>query len=210
MIFCFGISDNISTPENWTSKTIDDIFLNFNKQLNLTIDKYILFGHSAGAQFTHRALMFSESNYLDFAIAANAGTYTFPDLNTNYMNGMRNVFPFHKNLIHRNYGRGLYVLTLQMRNTTSATFSGGQYAAALLDNDGNIISVLGTGGSGSLSAGNRHTSTRNINCTVSPNSVPIGNYHLRILVRPNTTDGVWHIATLADTDVPDSIDFEVK
>ena len=32
----------------------------------------------------------------------------------------------------------------------------------------------------------------------------------RILVRPNTTDGVWHIATLADTDVPDSIDFEVK
>jgi len=322
-----GIRDNISTPENWTSKTIDDIFLDFNRQLNLTIDKYILFGHSAGAQFTHRALMFSESNYLDFAIAANAGTYTFPDLYTNYMNGMRNVFPFHKNLIHRNYGRGLYILigeldtvideeagedappggrlglaynffnaskeycelndlffnwelrvmpgvghstrqtrpfvteilrdsnvrrgippvieeplsvtpvggygqlllhfstngqtavhtentqftvTLQMRNTTSATFSGGQYAAALLDNDGNIISILGRGGSGSLRAGNRHTSTRNINCTVSPNSVPIGNYQLRILVRPNTTDGVWHIATLADTDVPDSIDFEVR
>ena len=86
-----GIRDNISTPENWTSKTIDDIFLDFNRQLNLTIDKYILFGHSAGAQFTHRALMFSESNYLDFAIAANAGTYTFPDLYTNYMNGMRIV-----------------------------------------------------------------------------------------------------------------------
>jgi len=322
-----GIRDNIAMPENWTSKIIDDIFLDFNTQHNLTIDKYILFGHSAGAQFTHRALMFSESNYLDFAIAANAGTYSFPNLYTNHMNGIRDVFPFHKNLIHRNYGRGLYILigeldtvideeadddapaggrlglarrffneskeycefnnlffnwelrempdvghstrqtrpfvteilrdsnvrrgippnietppsvtplggygqlllhfssseqsaviseitqfivTLQMRNTTSETFSGGQYAAALMDNSGNIVSILGTVGSGSLSAGNRHTSTRNINCTVTPNSVPIGNYQLRILVRPNTTDGVWHIATLADTDVPDSIDFEIR
>jgi hypothetical protein len=271
-----GIRNNIAMPENWTSKIIDDIFLDFKRRHNLTIDKYILFGHSAGAQFTHRALMFSESNYLDFAIAANAGTYTFPDLYTNYMNGIRDVFPFHKNLIHRNYGRGLYILigeldtvideeadddapaggrlglarrffnaskeycelndlffnwelrempgvghstmqtrpfvteilrdsnvrrgippiietppsatpvggygqlllhfstseqtavhtettqfsvTLQMRNTTSETFSGGQYAAALLDNDGKIVSILGTGGSGSLSAGNRHPST---------------------------------------------------
>lgn len=40
---------------------------------------YYLFGHSAGAQFVHRALLFEDLGNLDIAVAANAGWYTLAD-----------------------------------------------------------------------------------------------------------------------------------
>ena len=102
-----------------------------------------------------------------------------------------------------------FTVTMQMRNMTTEVFSGGQYAAALMDDAGNIVSILGTGGSGGLGAGTQHVSPRNINCTVGP-AVPPGRYKLRILVRQNTTDGLWRVATLSETGVPTSIDFTVR
>lgn len=42
-------------------------------------DGYALFGHSAGAQFVHRALLFEDLPRLHAAYAANAGWYTLPD-----------------------------------------------------------------------------------------------------------------------------------
>ena len=40
---------------------------------------YILFGHSAGAQFVHRFICFAETPNMRLAIAANAGWYTLPE-----------------------------------------------------------------------------------------------------------------------------------
>ncbi len=40
---------------------------------------YVLFGHSAGAQFAHRYLCFAETPNLRLSIAANAGWYTLPE-----------------------------------------------------------------------------------------------------------------------------------
>jgi len=106
-----GITRNIDTPRNWTSVTIDDIFIDFVNRFRLPNRRYILFGHSAGAQFTHRAVIYSQSNYLDFAIAANAGQFTFLDDQFNHgSGGIRNTTPIHQNLINRNLGRRLYVL----------------------------------------------------------------------------------------------------
>jgi hypothetical protein len=110
-----GIDGNIDTPENWTSKIIDDIFLDFKKRYDLANDKYILTGHSAGGQFTHRAVMFSESDYLDYAIASGAGQYTFPDYEINYSLGIKNL-PLYKDLIHKNFGRRLYILVGDLDN----------------------------------------------------------------------------------------------
>ncbi|MDR3000216.1 MAG: hypothetical protein LBU89_03035 [Fibromonadaceae bacterium] len=110
-----GIDGNIDTPENWTSKIIDDIFLDFKKRYDLSNNKYILTGHSAGGQFAHRAVMFSESNYLDYAIASGAGQYTFPDYEVNYGLGIKNL-PIHKDLIHKNFGRRLYILVGDLDN----------------------------------------------------------------------------------------------
>jgi hypothetical protein len=100
-----------------------------------------------------------------------------------------------------------FTVSLEMRNMTSETFSGGQYAVALLDDKGNLVSILGTGNSGTLGAGLRHGTPRVINCTV-PNTVPPGQYRLRILVRP--ASGEWRIATLSMPDIPNSFEFMVQ
>ena len=49
---------------------------------------YRLFGHSAGAQFVHRFLMLAPSARIERAVAANAGYYTFPDLDTDFPYGL--------------------------------------------------------------------------------------------------------------------------
>ena len=49
---------------------------------------YYLFGHSAGSQFVHRALLFEELPRLVTAYAANAGWYTLPDLTVAWPYGL--------------------------------------------------------------------------------------------------------------------------
>lgn len=48
-------------------------------QRRAAADEYYLFGHSAGAQFVHRALLFEALPHLDLAFSANAGWYSMPD-----------------------------------------------------------------------------------------------------------------------------------
>ena len=52
---------------------------------------YILFGHSAGAQFVHRALLFEDMPHLLKAYSANAGWYTMPNLQADWPYGLADV-----------------------------------------------------------------------------------------------------------------------
>jgi len=54
-------------------------------------DGYHLFGHSAGAQFVHRAVLFEELPNLVRAYAANAGWYTLPDRTLAWPYGLLDV-----------------------------------------------------------------------------------------------------------------------
>jgi hypothetical protein len=97
-----------------------------------------------------------------------------------------------------------FSLTLRPRNRGGNPFSG-QVGAALIDNNGNIVAVIGTRNI-SLRVGNQLTTT--FNCTV-PNTVRPGQYNLRIVVRPNENEN-WRIVTLSLDGVPNSIEFNVR
>lgn len=53
-----------------------------------TSTSYYLYGHSAGAQFVHRFLIFHQPNRVAKAVAANAGWYTTVDTETAYPYGL--------------------------------------------------------------------------------------------------------------------------
>jgi len=105
-----NIPGNIENPERWMPREIDNMYLDFCRRFNIRAGKYILFGQSAGAQFTHRATMLSQSSLMDYSIAANTGTLTFPDEQTDYILGIRDLLPFHRNLINGNFARRMYIL----------------------------------------------------------------------------------------------------
>lgn len=70
---------------------IDDLFCALNQKYHFKDTKYNIFGHSAGAQFVHRFVLFYSSPYLDKAVAANAGTYTLLTNKANYPFGYRDI-----------------------------------------------------------------------------------------------------------------------
>lgn len=74
-----------------------------------TSERYHMFGHSAGAQFTHRYVFFMPQARLDKAVAANAGWYTMPDLETGYPYGLKGT-PVGENALRQLLQRPLLVL----------------------------------------------------------------------------------------------------
>ena len=54
------------------------LFFNYIKsKFSLSAKTYSMFGHSAGAQFTHRYMLLSKDKRISNAVVANAGWYTF-------------------------------------------------------------------------------------------------------------------------------------
>jgi predicted alpha/beta superfamily hydrolase len=52
---------------------------------------FYLFGHSAGAQFVHRYVLYNPSARFSKAISANAGWYTLPDFSVAFPYGLKNT-----------------------------------------------------------------------------------------------------------------------
>lgn len=79
------------TPENkWTFAAIDHVVEAVKKQFSAT-GEFILFGHSAGAQFVHRYMLFYDHGVFSHIIIANAGWYTMLDSNTYFPYGTKNI-----------------------------------------------------------------------------------------------------------------------
>lgn len=78
-------------PDSWLFGYIEALVDSVHERLGSANSGYDLFGHSAGAQFVHRFVMFGQPRSLGRAVAANAGWYTMPDGGIGFPYGLRGV-----------------------------------------------------------------------------------------------------------------------
>lgn len=76
-------------PNTWLFNDFDRIFSLLVAATGSSQTAYDLFGHSAGAQILHRLVLFRPRSCARHIVAANAGFYTLPDLDTPLLFGLR-------------------------------------------------------------------------------------------------------------------------
>jgi len=99
-----------------------------------------------------------------------------------------------------------FTVTFATRNISSEIYPGGLQGAALVDNNNNIVAVIGSRSRSALNPGSTRILTT-INCTI-PYGVLPGQYRLRIVIRTIDNEE-WKIATMSLSDIPTSINFTV-
>lgn len=80
----------INPDSIWSFTQILKIHEQLIEELGISNQQYDIWGHSAGAQFVHRFITFKPDFKIRYAIAANAGWYTLPDLDVLYPFGLKN------------------------------------------------------------------------------------------------------------------------
>lgn len=70
---------NVTPREAWTYSIDQRLFADLRAQGLTAQSEYGIFGHSAGSQFVHRMISLGFRDHVRLAVAANAGTYAFPD-----------------------------------------------------------------------------------------------------------------------------------
>jgi poly(3-hydroxybutyrate) depolymerase len=84
----YGPKGGTRDPSRWAFSVIEPLFDEIRDRFDMEVDTYALYGHSAGAQFVHRFLYHVPDARVSRAVAANAGWYTMPDLNTPFPYGL--------------------------------------------------------------------------------------------------------------------------
>ncbi|HEY3168049.1 MAG TPA: hypothetical protein VGK57_12510 [Candidatus Binatia bacterium] len=88
---------------------IERIFDHVLSTTRLETNEYLLYGHSAGAQFVHRFMLFNPRARVKIAVAANAGWYTMPDFTIAFPYGLQKSGLFESGL-REALGRKLIIL----------------------------------------------------------------------------------------------------
>ncbi|WP_066532755.1 alpha/beta hydrolase [Erythrobacter sp. CCH5-A1] len=85
----FTEEDGTARPRSrWSFAAIEPLFDDVRQRFGTRVERYAIYGHSAGAQFVHRYVLFMPEARIDRAIAANAGWYTMPDSGTAFPYGL--------------------------------------------------------------------------------------------------------------------------
>lgn len=85
----FATEDRSPRPRSlWSFAAIEPLFDDVRQRFGTGAARYTIYGHSAGAQLVHRYVLFMPDARIDRAIAANAGWYTMPALDTAFPYGL--------------------------------------------------------------------------------------------------------------------------
>jgi pimeloyl-ACP methyl ester carboxylesterase len=93
----------------WTFSAIERLFDVVTEAARLRTRRYSLYGHSAGAQFVHRFVLFMPDARYERAVAANAGWYTLPTFETPFPYGLKGS-PATEAGLKQSLGRDLVIL----------------------------------------------------------------------------------------------------
>lgn len=106
----FAEPDGTPRPRRlWSFAAIEPLFDEVRRRTGTNVAGYTLYGHSAGAQFVHRFVMFMPDARIDQAMTANAGWYTMPDPATPFPYGTK-AAPITQDVLARALGKPLTVL----------------------------------------------------------------------------------------------------
>ena len=84
---CVG---SLNPQSRWSFTIVDSAFTHLKSRFQLNDNKYDIWGHSAGAQFVHRMMLWKADARIRFGMAANSGWYTAPDTSIACPYGLRN------------------------------------------------------------------------------------------------------------------------
>jgi hypothetical protein len=77
--YVFDDNGNLNDESLWSFSLVESVFDFIKDQLGYQYNSYDMFGHSGGAQFVHRYVIFTPNARINRAVAANSGWYTIPD-----------------------------------------------------------------------------------------------------------------------------------
>jgi len=84
-------ASELHPQERWSFSAIEPLFDAARATLGSKRESYTLYGHSAGSQFAHRFLFLMPDARVSRFLAANAGWYTFPELDRDYPYGLGGI-----------------------------------------------------------------------------------------------------------------------
>lgn len=95
--------------EQWSYSMIEPLFDTVRQKLGSRRSDYMIYGHSAGAQFVQRFLYFVPEARVTRVVAANAGWYMLPELATDFPYGLKGT-PANEAALRTAFARPLVVL----------------------------------------------------------------------------------------------------
>ena len=95
--------------EKWAFSVVEHVFEYARRATGSRRTGYRIFGHSAGAQFVHRLLLFAPDARVEAAVAANSGWYTMPTFERDFPYGLGNS-PATGRQLQRAFGTRLVIL----------------------------------------------------------------------------------------------------